>query len=386
LGLIRVLKDFRRKNIAFIFPFFLAFIGASSYTVGDAERYRDQFYQFHDTQLSWDRFRTLLLDGETSFDVAVPTITYFVASFTRDKKVLFSVFGLILGYFYGRNIQFLLDKLDKKKTDKFVLILIFTFSLFVSFWDGIRGVRMWTAAHIYFYGVSRILVNKELKYWPFLVLACAYHFSFLYASIIFLGYLLLPKRNLLFPAFCFFIISNFVDFNFTKNIVLTYTPVFFETQTEGYTSDEYIEAVSDESFDFSWHFKYSGIAIKLIVVFLLILAYYRTGKDLHLQHPYYRYYLFGLIFFGFANFIAVLPVGDRFIRVALMFSIIPICHGYISAKRKKIFYVSIIPLLFWLIVTIRESFYSLTIGSFLGNPFTIFLDFMTDKNLDSLIK
>jgi hypothetical protein len=90
VALFAVLKDFRTKNIAYFFPIFLAFIGASLYPVGDAERYRDRFYEMHDKELSFENFRSSLLDGETSFDVAIPLISYSIATVTRNEKILFA--------------------------------------------------------------------------------------------------------------------------------------------------------------------------------------------------------------------------------------------------------------------------------------------------------
>jgi hypothetical protein len=40
VALLTVLKDFRKREIAFFFPIFLAFIGSSIFVVGDAESHR----------------------------------------------------------------------------------------------------------------------------------------------------------------------------------------------------------------------------------------------------------------------------------------------------------------------------------------------------------
>ncbi|NDA61838.1 MAG: hypothetical protein EBX50_07335 [Chitinophagia bacterium] len=391
IALYSVLVDYRKNDISFFFPIFLAFIGASLYPVGDAERYRDRFYELHDRDLSLEQFSSTVLDGELSLDLAVPSISYIISKMTRNEKILFAVFGLILGFFYGRNIQFILDKFNKTNLNFFVLILIFVFSLIVSFWDGIRGVRMWTGAHIFFYAVSHIMERRNLKSFGFLFLACAYHFSFLLPVFIFLGYYFLPKKQFLPIAFIFFIISLIVsDFNieFIKNLVLKNSPKFFLYTMEGYTGDDYIDTLKEDVKTYSFHFAISGIVLKFTLVYLLIISYIGSRNLLNIKNVYTKYFLFVFILFGVGNFLSVLPSGGRFVRLALLFSIVPIYFGYqnISRIRRYVYHVSILPLLFWLVISIRESFYSLSIASVFGNPILILLDYGTSKNLDSLIK
>jgi hypothetical protein len=389
LGLISVLKNFRRKNIAFFFPVFLSFIGASIYPYGDAERYRDRFYEMHDKEISFDNFKNTLLDGETSWDVAVPTISYLIAIFSRNEKILFAVFGLILGFFYGKNIQYILDKLDKKHANFYILFLVIVFSMIVTFWDGIRGVRMWTAAHIFFYAVSRIIENRKLNDFPYLILSCAYHFSFLLPVLLFLIYFFLPKRNLLTVSFLFFILSIVVsDSNFeaTKQFVVNNSPVFFKSKAEVFTADTYVEIIQKKSNDFSFHRATYMLAGKYTFYYLLIISFLANRLVLIKTNHYFRFFLFAFIIFGVANIISVLPSGGRFISIAMMFSIIPVYYGYINAKKRYLFHITILPLLYWLIITIRTGFYSLSLGSVIGNPLVIFFDFATEQNLDSLIK
>jgi hypothetical protein len=388
-ALATVLKDFRSINIANFFLIFLAFIGASLYPYGDAERYRDRFYEMHDKEMSYDNFKDSLLDGETSWDIAVPTISYLIASFTRNEKILFTIFGLILGFFYGKNIQYILNKLDKKNANFFIVFLVIIFSMIVTFWDGIRGVRMWTAAHIFFYAVSRIIENRELKHYQYFILACAYHFSFLLPVIIFFVYLFLPKRYLLLLSFVFFILTIFIsgsNFDVIKQFVLNNSPDFFQLKVEVYTADSFVEKIKTKSVDFELHRAVYDLAIKYSFYYLLIISYLTNRLVLNQNNNYYNFFSFAFIIFGVANILSVLPSGGRFISVALMFSIIPVYYGYINSKKRYFYHITILPLLFWLIVTIRTGFYSLTLGSVFGNPFVIFFDFATEQNLDSLIK
>jgi hypothetical protein len=389
IGLFALLKDFRRRSISFFFPLFLSFIGASLYPYGDAERYRDRFYEMHDKQISFDNFKNTLLDGETSWDVAVPTISYIIATFTRNEKVLFLVFGLILGFFYGRNIQYILNKLDKRSANYFIIFLVIIFSMMVTFWDGIRGVRMWTAAHIYFYGISRILEKREIKYYPYLILACAYHFSFVLPVLLFLGYFVLPKRNILMISFIFFVLSIFLadaNFDFTKNLVLNNSTDFFQAKSEVYTADTFVEKIESSSAEHSFHRALFGLVGKFSIFFLLIISFLENFRTLNYYNHYYRFFLFAFIFSGVANFISVLPSGGRFISVAMMTSIVPIYYGYKNTRKRHIYHLMVFPLSFWLIVTMRTSLYSLSLGSLVGNPFVIYFQFLTDQNLDSLIK
>jgi len=148
------------KNIVWLFVAFYGFTMVISDEGMDANRYRDDFLTLTKTEITAKSFVGMLYQEDSQYvDVAQPLISLLVSRLTNDPRILFAVFGLIFGYFYSRNIWFLLDRSGKGVKGS-SLIYLLTFAIVIGFWS-ISGFRMWTAAHIFFFGSAKYFFENK---------------------------------------------------------------------------------------------------------------------------------------------------------------------------------------------------------------------------------
>ena len=396
IALLRALRNVNKTSLHFVMMFFCAFYG-SSQMIGeegkrykDASVYRDNFYEIHDNGLSWANFKNTLLDGETTFDVVVPLITFFTASITRNAKIFFFVMGLIFGFFYGKNIEFIIQNLPTEKYNKFLQFLFLVFALVVPFWSGLNGLRMWTGAHVFFYGVSRFLKDYNISYLSYIVLAVLFHFSFIIVVAIFFTFFFTPLKRYNTVYFGLFLITFVIansNLELITELVRQYTPAIFQSKTDEYTKDVYVETFKENFMEGrSWHAIYFNTFLNYSLVYLLIITYFFNLKEKLLNANQSIYLSFSLLMFTFANLISTLPSGARFYSVAFLFSLIPITYCYVRTKNQRMFHFAFFPLLFWLVVNIRDGFDQITLATFLANPLLIWFDVLNQVPMIDYIK
>lgn len=159
---VRNYKSAWAKNVVWLFVAFYGYTIVISSEGIDAASYRNYFIQMVQADLNWDIFSKMLYSDNGGYpDVVQPLITFMVSRFTADYKILFLMFALLFGYFYSRNIWFLLDRAGTS-LKKLSIPIIISFVLIVPFWQ-INGFRMWTAAHIFFYGAILYLLDVSKK-------------------------------------------------------------------------------------------------------------------------------------------------------------------------------------------------------------------------------
>ena len=180
-GLIYAIVNWRlpwSKNIVWLFCGFFGFTFYIPPDGPDANRYRDYLIDFHysGTDL-WQYIPEVLQGRHGKGDMLEPMLRGVIGHFTEDHRILFCVFGLIMGYFLSRNVWFLLEKVKGK-----IPIVAFPFLWMVAFGIGIwqiNGFRFWTAAHIFIYGLIVLFYQKErIKGTLFILLSVATHITF----------------------------------------------------------------------------------------------------------------------------------------------------------------------------------------------------------------
>ena len=128
----------------------------------DSSRYVTKLKELYNTPLNWDVFIANFYSEESStVDIYQPLLTYILSLVTDNGNILFAVFGILFGYFYSRNIWLLLDYSKNQRMTRVMIAIIVTFSCVIGFWN-LNGVRMWTAAHMFFYGAFLLLVNTKI--------------------------------------------------------------------------------------------------------------------------------------------------------------------------------------------------------------------------------
>ncbi len=122
----------------------------------------------------WQSFYS---DSSGYVDILQPMVTYLVSRFTDNPTILFTIFGLIFGYFYSRNIWYVLGKIHGGIT-LVLFVFVLTFALINPIWN-INGFRMWTAAQIFLYGTLPYLLEGKSKGLIWAAVSVFVHFSFL---------------------------------------------------------------------------------------------------------------------------------------------------------------------------------------------------------------
>ena len=151
-----------------------------------------------------DILHYFIASGEV--DILRTIISYIISRFTDSQAVLTMVYGFIFGFFFSRNIWYIFSFIGQKLTflEK---LLILSLILVVPIWF-LGGFRMWTAFHVFLYGLLPYILENRKKSLLFVYLSFLVHFSFLVPIFILLTYFVLGNQIKLY--FIIFIISIFI--------------------------------------------------------------------------------------------------------------------------------------------------------------------------------
>ncbi len=338
----------------------------------DSSRYVSKLKELYNTPLNWDVFIANFYSEESNtVDIYQPLLTYILSLFTDNGNILFAVFGILFGYFYSRNIWLLLDYSKNQRMTRVMIAILVTFSCVIGFWN-LNGVRMWTAAHMFFYGAFLLLVHGNRKGAIIAILSILVHFSFvLPVGILFLFYFIkIPWRILYF----FFIASFFIS---TLNIEAVRTqienivPDFLTPRVKSYTSEEYVETITDANSNANWYINYFSSSISWFLMLLFTVIYFSKIKQTTYSKSFYNLFGFSLLFMTVGNITSLVPSGSRYLLVAQLFGMALIYLYYViyNEKEFKKWVLFLSPLLlFFIIISIRVSFDTISIMTILTNP------------------
>lgn len=306
--------------------------------------------------------------------------TFFVSRFTDNGHVLFAVYAFVFGFFYSRNIWYILEKLPNKRLG-WIVILVTLYFLICPITQ-INGVRMWTALHVYVYGMMPFLFERDKSKFGWVLITPLIHFSFLYVAILGLLWFIVPIRTktnnfTLYVALFIFIVSIFVNsinMNVVGGMVAEYAPESYEERLESYLSEDYISARADAASLNNWYVGLSGTIISLSYNILLILLLPCIKRNVYNQYNLKHLYVFTLFLGAFANLMSLLPSGGRFQLLSQMFKVPLILIMALSVPpnvgfRKAVNY-SLIFLLLPFVFEIRKLFDYFSITAIAGNFFT----------------
>jgi len=377
ISLIYAIKNHRRpyaKNIVWLFTIFygLTFVIVSDSL--DASRIISQFQNVRLYGLS--SFQILLKENEY-FDLLQPFLLYVVSFFTTDSRILFGVIGLIFGYFYSRNLWLGIELLEEG-LNKYAIILIFLFALIIPIWE-INGFRMWTAAHVFFFGVSKQLLTGNRKYAIYSILTPLIHFSFIFAVVAYVSFLIIKRLpiNLIFGIFLFSIIVQEIKVDIREYRTLVPEP--YQIKIEGYSNIEFLMRMKEKHMEMRWWAKYQYIAIEYLLDFLTIMAFISYKKNLNIlrNQGIKDFFTFTLWMASLSRFFSALPLGDnyRFVIITNLFIAFSLVMIYGNKLRTvKIpfqFLITVLIIGFYSIVELRKGFDRIAITTFISNPFTL---------------
>lgn len=367
------------KNVLWLFCIFFGFtfIIAEGEGGADSDRYASWFIQYAHSEYNMaELWRSFYSAGSNMLDIASPLIMFIVSRVTDDPKILFTVFGLIFGFFYSRNICYILSKV-KGNITPLIFVFILTFILINPIWN-INGFRMWTAAQLFLFGSLPYFIdgNGKRLIWSFI--AVFFHFSFLFPVTILLLFILMGNKLNIY--FFFFLITSMVkeiDLQMVRS-VLSFLPAFFQPKILAYTNTEYAEATTIGYQMINWYVPYSRKAIGWVIYIMAFFIYFTCKKLLSSRKDMMTLLCFSLLLYGCANLFSLVPSGGRYLDVASSF-VFAFFIVFISTYHKTIEMVFIktlcVPLLLlFLIVSIRMGMDYFGLVTIIGNPLAALLN------------
>ena len=338
----------------------------------DSSRYVTKLQELYHTPLNWDVFIANFYSEESSnVDVYQPLVTYILALFTDNGNILFAVFGILFGYFYSRNIWLLLDYSKNQRINRNMIAIIATFSCVIGFWN-LNGVRMWTAAHMFFYGAFLLLVYGNRRGIVIATLSILVHFSFVLpvGVLLFFYFIKIPWRILYFFFIASFSITT-LNVNSIRSQLESVAPDFLLPRVKGYTSDEYVEAISDLNASGNWYISYYNTFLNWYLVILFSFIYFSAAKSKTYNKSFSNLFGFSLLLISIGNITSLLPSGGRYLLLAQLFGMALIYFYYVvfnDNKFKKLALIASPILFFYIVVSLRIAFDTVSLMTVLTNP------------------
>lgn len=369
------IKDPKSKTIFWLFCVFYGFtfiIQEDIEGAADSARYALELKNLYINNISFIELIQSIYNvntGEIKLDIYQSFITWIVSNFTYNAKVLFTIFSAVFGYFYVQNLWIVFSKL--KRTSGFLIGLFITFLILIlPIWE-VNGVRMWTAAHIYIYGVLLFLLKNKRKTGLFWILASSLvHFSFIIPIGVFLFYKLIKIR--LKYLFIAFLISFFVD-NINLDLLTNSSVVessIFESKVDAFTNNDYADAVIKRQEEKSLNYKaFSFLTSSLILFWISIIYIRRKIIKEYLSEDHLEFLRFILLFGIFSQLATLIPSGGRFMTVFnfFLYSLILISISQFIFTRKNFRIIKLVSPFF-----IYFVFFKIRIGMEFFGPFLIF--------------
>ncbi|MBS7786436.1 EpsG family protein [Flavobacterium sp. CYK-55] len=342
----------------------------------DSTRYVAKLQELYQQPISWESFISSFYseDGDT-VDIYQPLVTYLMSMVTDSGNLLFAVFGFVFGYFYSRNIWLMIDLARVRWPGKEFWIMIAAFACVIGFWN-LNGVRMWTAGHIFFYGAFLHLFNNQKKGILIAASSILVHFSFV-VPLIALALFYLIKSSWRFLYFVFlgsFFIST-LNIQAVRNQIESTAPEFLLPRVNRYTSDEYVETVTEFNAQAVWYIDYYTKALTWFIAILFTVIYFTPKKKSESSPTFINLYGFSMLIMAVGNIMSLLPSGSRFEMIGQMFGLAMIIYfwtQYDFANYRKWFKIASPLMIFFVFISMRVSLETLTFTTVLTNPVLVF--------------
>lgn len=361
------------KNLIWCFIVFYGYTFVFSNKGLDSDRYVQSLkYLAKQQSVSFSEFGQLLYSEDTNYvDILQPLLTFLVSRVTDDPRILFACFAFIFGFFYSRNVWFLLIKVENKiKREALPFLILFIFV--VAIWQ-INGFRFYTAAHIFVYGLFLVADGKRGKGFLFCAASLFVHFSFSLPLMILVIYLLIGNKLVL---SLFLYLASFFIAQVNPESLRVYgesLPIVFQQRSERYISDEYLEVRENQREKGRWFLEGRTTYLVYITNVLLIIVFLRHYHALKKNYHAASLFTYSLLLLALANVLSQVPsVGDRFEQVSLLilfsaffFLSQSITSNIFSYWVKVPF---ILAMLLFVVVEIRIGFQTVGVLTVIGNP------------------
>jgi len=373
------LKHYKKpwaKNVAWAFVGFFGFtfaIGAASQG-NDIVRYVSEYQALYNVHFTWDKAVDYFqYSGE--IDILRTLIAVVFSRFTDSQAVLTGVYGIIFGYFFTRNMWYVLERLEGR-IKPYTLILFACFFLAVPIWN-INGFRMWTAAHVFLFGILPYLFEGKKKGLLVASASVLVHFSFIVpVSLLIIHSIAGSWLSIYFGVYIFTFFISEIDLGMINRYVETYTPEIFQERTKYYRRESKMDAIAEQAAQRSWHIVWYGRALGWAVMGYLVVLYVK-GKDFFADNKGWRdLFSFTLLFFSAANILSMLPSGSRYLTLARLIALALIVLYFQNIPQKRLSsaykYIAFPALLLFILVSLRLGLLAVSATAILGNPLIAF--------------
>lgn len=350
-ALFSALKNWRQPWAMNVFWIVCAFLGSIQIfhpegTIlgegADSGRYVLDLMQMHQTVNSYSEVSSTFYNGDTN-DVYCPTIMFLVSRFTDNGHVLFFVFAIIYGFFYSRNIWYILNRIKDQQAN-WQWVMLASFFLVCPIWN-VNGVRMWTALHVFVYGAMPYLLEKKKNQLLWSLLALFVHHSFIFPIILLVVFVLFLHRlckyraslNILFVFYVFSLTIKTLDLSALNTALQMYLPNFYEERIDGYVNDVTLQNVMYAASKNSWHVAFFNNIHYWINQILILLTFTIIKKKRNMLSSMFPLFAFSLLIYGCANIMACVPSGARYISIAQMFMVATFLLCYREILVDKVF-------------------------------------------------
>lgn len=350
---------------------------------GDGGRYVLDLMSMYGSNITLaEIFGRYQVDSNT-MDLYQPLLTYFISRFTDNGHVLFAAFAIVFGFFYSRNLWYIIERLPERKMGGLYILVALYFLICPI--TQINGVRMWTALHVFVYGMMPYLLERDKSKVFWVLVTPLIHFSFLYVVLLAIVYCIIPyrfkagNRILMIVALVLFIVTLFVNtlnLDTINGMLEEYSPESYEGRINQYVSQDVANRNKETRSLDNWYVAASGNiknwCLNLLLVFLLP-CFRRNHID---KNGLTNLYMFALLLGSFANIMALIPSGGRFQLLSQMFKVPLILLVAMSVSKTDIFRkyvnVALVFLLIPFVVAFRKLFDYFSITAIFGNFITVF--------------
>jgi hypothetical protein len=287
-------------------------------SASDGVRYAEELVKMNSEHLNFKTLTSYFYSENGNLDIYQPLITLLVSFFTKNPHFLFLIFAIVFGFFYSRNIWLVLNFSNNDKLSWWSLIILIMLILVMPIWE-INGVRMWTALHVFMYGVLSFYLNNDKKKLVWSFAAVLIHFSFSFPLMLIFIYIFLPKNNLTIYFVLFFISATFNEINIQalNDVFVKFLPVQLSTRTESYLNEDYLISVNETSASYA---QYLIIAQKLSKYFILaIIIFFWTNRNTLFTKKLYQNLLTLFLYLSaWFQFFSMVPSIGRFFAITNM--------------------------------------------------------------------
>ncbi|MGB8492380.1 MAG: EpsG family protein, partial [Bacteroidales bacterium] len=294
------------------------------------------------------------LNTESKVDIIEPLVSFIVSRFTSNYSIYFAVWAGIFGFFYLKSVNLLyFHNQENHGWNTTILMVFFIMIIPVT---SISGIRMWTAAWIFFFGAYHVIVHRDPRYFLIAILSCLLHWSYLSVNILLLIYYLAGNRNLIYLplALASFVVPQLIT-PFLRAISLRMGGAY-QKRFEGYSSEEYLLVQQESAQQSAWFLKI-GSNILFYYLLLMIIFIQFQGKSVIKEKDEKNLYSFLLLLLAFVNFGMPIPsLGTRFQVIFFLFATLYIYFYFSKLPGNRISFpivLGLFPMLLYTAINFR---------------------------------